>query len=112
MAIKVIGTGYTFGADSDNPNAQSVSINATSDEAVALNNVGDPVAAALYNGQQEVSIELLATDGDVPEIGSTITANGKTFVITSVNLNSSNTDFARYSVSGKIWGSLTAQAQS
>ena len=102
MAVKVIGKG-TFGADSTIEGAQSVSENRTCNETVALDKNGEPLGVALSGENTEKTIEVLVTgDSEAPAIGSVY--DGGT--VTSVSLTSSNSDFRKYSVTVKTWGTL------
>lgn len=104
MALKIIGKG-AFGADSSNTGAQSVTETKSVTETLALNKDGDVIGVALTQETTEKTVEVIVTsDANVPAIGDTF--DGGT--VTQVEKNSSNTDFQRYTVTTKIWGSLSA----
>lgn len=107
MAIKIIGKGQ-FGTDSSIEGAQSASETRSVSENVALNKDGEPMGVVLSNKTVEKTLEVIVTgDDDVPEIGDIY--DGGT--VTNVTLNSSNTDFRKYSITVKTWGELGKSEQ-
>lgn len=106
MAVKIIGKGQ-FGVDSTIDAAQSASENRSVSENVALNKDGEPMGVVLSNETVEKTLEVLVTGEDeAPAIGETY--DGGT--VTAVSITSSNTDFRKYSVTIKKWGSLGGES--
>lgn len=104
MALKVLGTG-TFGAQASDTMAQSVNKSESVTETTAKNSTGDIVGVALTEHVTETTLEVLATGGsEPPSIGSTYEGG----VVTARSIISSNTEFARWSVTVKTWDSITS----
>lgn len=102
MALKVIGKG-SFGAQASSDMAQSVSVSESVTETTAKNSTGDIVGVALTEHVTETTIEVLATDGDEPPAIGEAYEGG---VVTARSKTSSNTDFARWSVTVKTWDEI------
>jgi len=82
---------------------QSISTSNEGQEAMALDNVGEPKAYHVYQKTETVSLEVIIPEDDstFPEIGDVFTLNGTKFFVSSVSLTENNTDFNRYSLSCK-----------
>ena len=99
---------YKFGCDKliNHPGwlVQSSSKSNSSQEALALDNEGEPVIAHYYQKQSECTLEVVIPKNeidDLPEIGKRVKYNGVGYYISSVQITENNTDFVRYSVSLK-----------
>lgn len=84
---------------------QSSSKNNQAQEALALNNVGEPVVAHYYQKVSEMTFEVILpqeeSDSSIPQIGDIFTYDGKSYYVSAVSLSETNTDFNRYSISCK-----------
>ena len=105
---KIIGKG-TFGADSSKPGAQSVTKNKSATESVALDKDGEVVGVALSQETTETTYEILySAEEAIPKVGDTYEGG----VVTAVSESSSNSDFRKFSVTVKTWGSVGGGASS
>ena len=79
---------------------QSVSRTKSSQQALALDNSGEPADIALYQKQEELSFEAIipADDSSSPEIGDVFTYKNIKYRVTGVTLNSSNTNYETFSL--------------
>lgn len=107
MAIKTIGKG-TFGVDSSIDGAQSATENQSCSETVALDKNGEPMGVVLSNKTVEKTLEVLVTGDDSPPALGEVYDGG---TVTGISLTSSNTDFRKYSVTIKTWGSLGGESE-
>lgn len=96
---------YKFGCDAlaNHPGwlVQSSSKSNSSQEALALDNEGEPVIAHYYQKVSECTLEVVIPKNEVselPEIGKAVNYNGLGYYISSVSITEQNTDFVRYSV--------------
>lgn len=82
---------------------QSASVNGSAQEALALNEVGEPVVAHYYQNVDEKTLEVIIPDGetDIPEVGKIVKYAGKAWYVASASTTETNTDFRRYSISLK-----------
>lgn len=82
---------------------QSASVSGTAQEALALDNVGEPVVAHYYQNVAECSFEVIVPEGesDIPEVGKIVRYNNKAWYVASASTTEVNTDFVRYSISLK-----------
>lgn len=99
---------YKFGCDklTNHPGwlVQSSSKSNSSQEALALDNEGEPVVAHYYQKTSECTLEVVIPKNeitDLPEIGKKVLFNGVGYYISAVSITENNTDFVRYSVSLK-----------
>ena len=98
---------YTFGcaAVTGKPDwlVQSTSVNKQAQEALALNNVGEPVTAHYYQKIDEMTFEVILPDGDssIPEIGDVFTYEGVKYYVSNVAVTRPNTDYNRYTLTCK-----------
>lgn len=100
---------YKFGciAMEDHPGwlVQSTSKSGEAQEALALDNVGEPVVAHYYQKvntmQFEVIIPEQESDSSIPTIGEVIPYNGEYWYVASVSLAENNTDYNRYTLQMK-----------
>lgn len=102
---------YTFGvaklSDQDKQDwlVQSASTNTTAQEALALNEVGEPVVAHYYQKVDEMTFEVIIPDGvsesDIPAVGDVFEYNGKNWYVSNSQLSATNTDFRRYTLTAK-----------
>lgn len=105
---KIIGKG-TFGADSSKSGAQSVTKNKSATESVALDKDGEVVGVALSQETTETTYEILySAEETIPKVGDTYEGG----VVTAVSESSSNSDFRKFSVTVKTWGSVGGGASS
>lgn len=84
---------------------QSSSKNNQAQEALALNNVGEPVDAHYYQKISEMTFEVILpeqeSDSSIPEIGDIFTYDGKSYYVSAVTVTENNTDYNRYSLTCK-----------
>lgn len=87
---------------------QSATANVTSNEATAKDEKGNTMYAEWFDFVAEASMELIVKDATGVQCGDTITYSGfkdsgldGTYVLTNVTETQSNTDFVKYSVTGK-----------
>ena len=82
---------------------QSANNSKSAQEALALDNSGEPVAAHYYQRVSELSFEVLipANDSTAPEIGDTFTYDGLKYYVTGVTRNRSNTNYERFTLTCK-----------
>jgi hypothetical protein len=98
---------YKFGCAAVNGKAdwlvQSSSKNNQAQEALALNNVGEPQAVAYFQKIQEMSFEVIIPEDEssFPEIGDIFTFDGLKYYVAAVSITENNTDFNRYSLTCK-----------
>lgn len=99
---KVIGKG-TFGADSSKSGAQSVTKNKSVTESVALDKDGEVIGVALSQETTETTYEILySAEETIPKVGDTYEGG----VVTAVSESSSNSDFRKFTVTVKVWGTV------
>jgi len=105
MAVIIKGKG-TFGVQTATQDlAQSLNDATSTNETLAINASGEIVGVALSQKTREMTVEVLVdADSAEPEIGGSYA--GLTGVVTAFTKTSSNTDFARYSVTVKSWGAI------
>lgn len=109
---------YTFGAAAVTGKAdwlvQSANHAKGAQEAMALNNVGEPVTVHYYQKTDEISLEVVipAADSTIPAIGDTFAYNGQNYYVSGVTVAESNTDFVRYTISGKRFTTANLPANS
>ena len=103
MATYSFGTAKVTGKD--DWLVQSASKSTSSQEALALNEVGEPVVAHYYQKVQEMSFEVIIPDeeseSNIPAVGDIFTYEGKQWYVASSSLSQTNTDFHRYTLSCK-----------
>lgn len=99
---------YTFGAqkltgDMADWLVQNASKNNQAQEALALDEKGEPVVAHYYQRVSEMTLEVIIPSGTttLPQIGTTIQYNGDYWYISAVSITETNTDFVRYSLTCK-----------
>lgn len=82
---------------------QTANNSKSAQEALALNNSGEPVAAHYYQRINELTFEVLipSTDSTNPEIGTDFTYDGVKYIITGVTRNRSNTNYERFTLTCK-----------
>lgn len=82
---------------------QNASVSGSAQEALALDNVGEPVVAHYYQNVDEMTFEVIIPEGetDIPEVGKIVKYNGKAWYVASASTTETNTDFVRYSISLK-----------
>lgn len=92
---------YDIGVDSEKTMAQSASVNLSGQEVRAIDKDGNVVGSVVTQITKERTVEVIVGTGDsVPKIGENFD-DGK---VISVSKNSSNSDFARYSVTTISFG--------
>ena len=81
---------------------QSSSQSNSAQEALGLDNEGEPVIAHYYQKTNERTLEVIidkaTMQNDPPEIGKKVKYDSKGYYISSVNITENNTDFVRYSI--------------
>lgn len=101
---------YTFGVaalDGDKADwlVQSASTNTSAQEALALDEVGEPVVAHYYQKIEEMTFEVIIPDGvsesDIPAVGDIFQYNSKKWYVSNSQLSATNTDFRRYTLTAK-----------
>lgn len=98
---------YTFGCAAVEGKTgwlvQNSSINKTSQEANALDNVGEIAAAHFYQKTNEMSFEVVLPDdaSSIPEIGDVFTYESVKYYVSNVSINRVNTDYVRYTMTCK-----------
>lgn len=82
---------------------QSSSKNNQAQEALALNNVGEPEVAHYYQKIQEMTFEVIIPEDEssFPEIGDVFTYENQKYYVAAVSITENNTDFNRYSLTCK-----------
>lgn len=88
---------------------QSASQSGSAQEALALNEVGEPVQVHYYQNVAERTLEVIIPKDDesdqIPEVGEVVTygETGKeqAYYVASVSTTETNTDWVRYSISLK-----------
>lgn len=76
--------------------------NNTAQEALALDNDGEPVVAHYYQRIKEKSVEAIVPVGDdVPEVGKPFSWRGTYYYVASSTKTGSNTDFTKWSLTIK-----------
>lgn len=98
---------YTFGCAAVEGKAgwlvQNSDENDEAQEALALDNVGEPVKAHYYqriNGLNFVAL-IPAEESSVPEVGDVFTYDGTKYYVATVAKAKVNTDFVRYTLTCK-----------
>lgn len=98
---------YTFGCAAVTGKAdwlvQESSKNNQAQEALALDNSGEPKAIAFYQKVLEMSFTVIIPDSEssFPEIGDIFTYDGKSYYVSGVQRSETNTDFNRYTLTCK-----------
>lgn len=98
---------YTFGcaavSGKEDWLVQSSSKNNQAQEALALNEVGEPVVAHYYQKISEMTFEVIIPDGETsfPEVGDLFTYDGLSYYVSNVSITETNTDFRKYSLTCK-----------
>ena len=101
---KVIILGdYDIGADSQETMAQSVSSNLSGQEVRAIDKDGNVVGSVVTQIVREKTVEVICKTGETPPVIGADFDGGK---VISVSQNSSNSDFARYSVTTIAFGNV------
>ena len=84
---------------------QSSSKNNQAQEALALDEQGEPVVAHYYQKVSEMTFEVILPDSEsdssIPEIGDIFTYDGKSYYVSAVSITETNTDFVKYSLTCK-----------
>ena len=82
---------------------QSSSKNNQAQEALALNEAGEPVVAHYYQKISEMTFEVIIPESEsaFPEIGDLFTYEGIKYYVANVNLSQQNTDFNKYTLTCK-----------
>ena len=83
---------------------QSASKNNQAQEALALDNVGEPVVAHYYQRVSEMNFEVIIPQDEstVPQIGTTFEYPTDTFwYVSAATITETNTDFRKYSLTCK-----------
>lgn len=98
---------YTFGcaAVTGKPDwlVQNASKNNSGQEAMALDNVGEPKVYHVYQKVSEMTFEVIIPDGEssIPELGDVFTYDGKGYYVASAQISETNTDFRKYTLTAK-----------
>ena len=95
---------YTFGCTAVEGKTgwlvQNSSISKSSQEALALDNVGEPVVAHYYQKIDEMSFEVVLPDdaSSIPEVGDVFTYESVKYYVVSIQVARVNTDFVRHTL--------------
>lgn len=95
---------YTFGCAAVTGKTdwlvQSASKNKSAQEALALNNVGEPVKAHYYQKINEMTFEVVipSDESSIPEIGDTFTYDNIKYYVAGASIAETNTDYNRYTL--------------
>ena len=98
---------YTFGCAEVSGKAdwlvQSSSKNNQAQEALALDEQGEPVVAHYYQKISEMTFEVIIPDGEssIPEVGDIFTYGGLSYYVSNASITETNTDFRKYSLTCK-----------
>lgn len=91
----ITGTGSTW-------LMQQVDNNYNAQEALALDNNGEPVAAHYYQRTDEATYNAIVPHGeDTPEVGMVVTMEGVAYYVTSKTRNRSNADYTKWTLNVK-----------
>lgn len=89
---------------------QNASKSTSAQEALALDENGEPVEAVYYQKVMEMTFDVIIpkraettqnSDSNIPEVGDIFTYDGKKWYVASSQITETNTDFKRYSLSCK-----------
>jgi hypothetical protein len=84
---------------------QSASQSGSAQEALALNEEGEPVQVHYYQNVAERTLEVIIPKDDesdqIPEVGEVVSYAGKAYYVASASTTETNTDWVRYSISLK-----------
>lgn len=84
---------------------QSASKATEAQEALALNNVGEPVDATYYQKVQTMDFEVIipegVSDSDIPSVGDKFQYDGKYWYVANSTLSETNTDYNKYTLQCK-----------
>lgn len=97
MATLVFGTesSTTYGV------VQSFGKNDTAEVAEARDHKGEVIEQKAYSKGTEVQLEVLFdSDAELPEAGDTVTVDGVQYLVTGINVTSSNTEYKKASITG------------
>lgn len=95
---------YTFGCAAVEGKTgwlvQNSSVSKSSQEALALDNVGEPVVAHYYQKIDEMSFEVVLPDdaSSIPEVGDVFTYESVKYYVVSIQVARVNTDFVRHTL--------------
>lgn len=95
---------YTFGCTAVEGKTgwlvQNSSVSKSSQEALALDNVGEPVVAHYYQKIDEMSFEVVLPDdaSSIPEVGDVFTYESVKYYVVSIQVARVNTDFVRHTL--------------
>ena len=95
---------YTFGCTAVEGKTgwlvQNSSVSKSSQEALALDNVGEPVLAHYYQKIDEMSFEVVLPDdaSSIPEVGDVFTYESVKYYVVSIQVARVNTDFVRHTL--------------
>lgn len=95
---------YTFGCTAVEGKTgwlvQNSSISKSSQEALALDNVGEPVVAHYYQKIDEMSFEVVLPDyaSSIPEVGDVFTYESVKYYVVSIQVARVNTDYVRHTL--------------
>ena len=98
---------YSFGCASVSGKAdwlvQSTTFSNQAQEALALDESGEPAAVHYYQKINEVTFEVIipSDESSIPEIGDTFTYNSVKYYVSAVTETRSNIDFVKYSLTVK-----------
>ena len=72
-------------------------------EALALDEVGEPVVAHYYQKITNMNFEAIipANDSTIPDVGDIFTYGGVSYYVSGVSITEQNTDFVRYALTCK-----------
>lgn len=89
---------------------QNASTSTNAQEALALNEDGEPIVAHYYQNIEEMSFEVIIptsaetaqdSSSNIPEVGDIFTYDGKKWYVSASQVSATNTDFKRYTLTCK-----------
>ena len=84
---------------------QSASKATEAQEALALDNVGEPVDVHYYQKVQTMQFEVIipneSSESDIPAVGDIFSYDGKSWYVASSSLSETNTDYNKYQLQCK-----------
>jgi len=89
---------------------QNASNNTSAQEALALDENGEPVEAVYYQKVKEMTFEVILpksaesaqdSSSNIPEVGDKFTYNGEKWYVSASQISAVNNDFKRYTLTAK-----------
>jgi len=102
MAIIADGA-QAFGLSTETINSlvvESLSINETSERVDLNDSDGEPLGSTVIPGRTEMSATVQVGSGSVPTVGTTVSIDSDTYILTDVSHEETQADYARVNISG------------